>query len=52
MIVLQLLPPIPHSLNFLSYVQNKFHFPLITDPMTYCDQSKSEPSTIYSPHDI
>jgi len=27
MIVLQLLPPNPHNLNFLSYVQKKFHFP-------------------------
>ena len=27
MIVLKLLPPIPHNLNFRSYVQKKFHFP-------------------------
>lgn len=25
---------------------------LVTDSMTYCHQSKSGPSTIYSPHDI
>lgn len=49
-------PTHSHNLNSLSYVQtlslSRTSTGLTTDGMTHCDQPKSGPSTIYSPHDI
>jgi len=49
-------PTHSHNLNSLSYVQtvslSRTSTGLTADSMTHCDQPKSGPSTIYSPHDI